>query len=67
MLRYTQPVLILAAALFLPLSWPLALADATTPLVQYAGVWGCAGYAAAIAIVSAWLAVSAFIELNRRL
>lgn len=57
--------LILALAIFMPLVWIIALSDATTPLVQSAGVYGCVAYAAAIAFVSAWLIVGFIAELRK--
>lgn len=56
---------ILALALFLPLAWVLALSNATVPLVQSAGVYGCVAYAAAIAMMSAWLIVAFIAELRK--
>ena len=55
----------LALALFLPLAWILALSNADVPLVQSAGVYGCVAYAAAIALLSAWLIVGFIAELRK--
>lgn len=56
---------ILTLAIFPILAWTLALSDASTPLVQSAGVYGCLAYAAAIAMVSAWLIVAFIAELRK--
>lgn len=55
----------LALALFLPLAWILALSNADVPLVQSVGVYGCVAYAAAIALLSAWLIVGFIAELRK--
>ncbi len=56
---------ILTLAIFPILAWTLALSDASTTLVQSAGVYGCLAYAAAIAMVSAWLIVAFIAELRK--
>ncbi|MBX3665303.1 MAG: hypothetical protein KF834_06435 [Burkholderiales bacterium] len=52
-------------AIFPLLVWPLALSGADSPLVQSAGIYGCLAYAAAIAMVSAWLIVAFIAELGK--
>ncbi len=68
MISYYQRIklsTILSLAIFPPLIWMLALSDAATPLVQSAGVYGCIAYAAAIALLSAWLVVGFIAELRK--
>lgn len=64
-MRRLKLIALLALAIFPLLVWPLALTDATTPLVQSAGIYGCLAYAAGIALVSAWLIVAFIAELRK--
>lgn len=56
---------ILSLAIFPPLAWVLALSDAAAPMVQSAGIYGCVAYAAAIALLCAWLIVGFIAELRK--
>jgi hypothetical protein len=57
-------VLLLSAAIFVPMVWMLALASPANSLIQAYGVWGCAIQAFAISLFSGWMVVSFFDELG---